>query len=857
MSSAPIETFDSSPAWNGFRVATFGGQHDTHIETGEDYSTLTLAAIFTMEPQSKTKMAGNAFLASCYCGYDARSHETQREQGSFVALVGDVDKGDLSIDVIRAATERFADGTAWLIYSSAHARDGDRRWRMVFPLDRASGFDDWYDAQTALFTYMESAGIPMDRALSRAGQPIYLPNVPFAYKDGTPLRDSDGSPIYYETASSGLEAPGLDIARGIAAGGVASIRQQRALDDRERDTLRAAAAARHAARPKGDGANIIEQFNSATSIATMLTLCGYEQSPRSADDWRSPLQTGGTFATRIIEEKWVSLSASDAASGLGSKCRSGCFGDAYDLYVHFKHNGDHKEAYRTLGREQRGHNVVRGNFRGEEQDPGWEQIPDWVQDDGADSVVAEFFAPPAASAGDGEDDGPLPGVADPAGWKGRTAPERRFIIPGWLVRGHAGLLSGMEGVGKSLIAQQMLTCAAVGKSFLGLPIEHVKAVYITCEDTRDELWRRQEAINKALGITMDDIAGRLLLVSLCGELGNELGTFAGDGILTPSKRYRQIRKLINDFGAELAVLDNAAHLFAGNENARHDVAAFLGLLERLSQAMDGAILLLAHPNKQHAQGNKQGNEYSGSTGWSAHVRNRLFLDYRTPGEDGLPVDDDERVLRKSKANYGKRGEEIDFRWHEWAFVRIEDLEQGQGREIALINQANGENARFMECLDKATSERRTVSARPAASNYAPKAFAKMTIARGMPIASFAAAMERLLHLGEILADTPVFKRDNRTVAMGIGRNPECTNHCTNPAQSGAQSMHKAAHQYSHSGAVHSTPSTTYIGEPLDGPPTMYERDDFESWESNPLLNPNAPIEPPDWMDEAPPWDVEA
>jgi hypothetical protein len=387
----------TGPDWHHFPVATFAGQHDTHIDTGEDYPTVTLASIFTMEPQAKSKMAGNAFLASVYRSYDARAHETQREHGSFVALVGDVDNGDLPLETIRVATERFADGAAWLVYSSAHSRDGDQRWRMVFPLDCECNFDDWFDAQSALFTYMESAGIPMDRALSRAAQPIYLPNVPEAYKDGTPLRDAYGDPIYYQSDSSGLAATGLDISRGIVAGGISSLRQQRAADDRERDALRKAAAERRANRPQREGANLIEQFNASNSIAMMLEMCGYTQSPRSADDWRSPLQTGETYATRIIEDKWISLSGSDAAAGLGHKHRAGCFGDAYDLYAHFKHGGDHREAYRALGREQRGagSNVVRGRFPldappAEDGDPGWQEVPDWVatSDPGGGAVLS-------------------------------------------------------------------------------------------------------------------------------------------------------------------------------------------------------------------------------------------------------------------------------------------------------------------------------------------------------------------------------------------------------------------------------------------------------------------------------------
>lgn len=374
---------DAAPPWNGFHVTTFAGQHDSHLETGEDYRTITLASVFTGRPQAKSKMVGDAILASSYHSYDARSHEAQRQRGSFVVLVGDIDKGDLSLPVIRDAVEAFADGAAWLIYSSAHSRDGDQRWRLVFPLCDACGFDQWVDGQEALFTFMESRGVPMDHALSRAGQPIYLPNVPMAYKDGTPLRDGSGAPIYYQSVHSGLDAPGLDLSCGIVAGGIAAIRQKRAADDRERDALKAEAARRFAAKPRQDGAGIIETFNASTSVETMLTLCDYQQSPRNGDDWRSPQQTGDTYATRVIDGKWISLSASDAASGLGSKCKSGCFGDAYDLYVHYKHGGDHKEAYRTLGREQRGANVIRGRFPAEPpptdaSDPGYLEMPEWA-----------------------------------------------------------------------------------------------------------------------------------------------------------------------------------------------------------------------------------------------------------------------------------------------------------------------------------------------------------------------------------------------------------------------------------------------------------------------------------------------
>lgn len=459
----------------------------------------------------------------------------------------------------------------------------------------------------------------------------------------------------------------------------------------------------------------------------------------------------------------------------------------------------------------------------------------------------------------GVDDEELPGVADPKDWMGHNAPARRFIIPGWLVRGHAGLLSGMEGVGKSLIAQQMLTCAAIGRPFLGLEIEKVRAVYITCEDSQDELWRRQESINAALGITMEDLAGKLLLVSLCGELGNELGTFSADGVLTPSKRYRQIAKRILDFGAELVVLDNAAHMFAGNENARHDVAAFLGLIERLSQQMDGAVLLLAHPNKQHAQGNKQGNEYSGSTGWSAHVRNRLFLDYVSETEEGLPVDDDERVLRKSKANYGKRGEEIYFRWHDWAFVKPEEMGAGVSAEISRIAVDSEINERFLACLRVRTKQRRAVSEK-VSSAYAPKVFASMAEARGTSKKMLEGAMERLFRIGKI-ERAEVWKGADRKPVYGLREteiDPEKVRDTQNgyaakPLKSfaGDRAGDRAGHvretagDYMRETAGDTHHSTTYISG-LGAPNDMYVPAGEERFEDVPPIEP--PADQPDFGD---------
>jgi len=404
MSSLRSPARSAQDCWLDRRVVLFNGQHDTKIKTGEDYRTLSLADIFGMAPSSRDKQSSPAIIPSSYADFDAREHARQRSVGRFVALCGDVDTGDHPLGTIRQVVEAFANGSAWLIYSSAHARDGDMRWRIILPLEETLSFADWHDAQCAFFDVMEAAGIAMDRAMSRAAQPVYLPNVPAVHaKSGTPLRDANGAPIYYQSASTDMTAPGIKITTGALANGIRLIRRRRTDDDRARENIRREAEQRRADRPRVDSGNIIDDFNATTTVATMLALCGYEQSPRSADDWRSPLQTGETFATKIIKGKWVSLSASDAAAGVGETCDAGCYGDAYDLYVHFKHGGNHKAAFRQLHSERTGPNVVRARFSSEpppteDGDPGYQEMPEWADTarHSSPSTVVEFARPPAS-----------------------------------------------------------------------------------------------------------------------------------------------------------------------------------------------------------------------------------------------------------------------------------------------------------------------------------------------------------------------------------------------------------------------------------------------------------------------------
>lgn len=269
---------------------------------------------------------------------------------------------------------------------------------------------------------------------------------------------------------------------------------------------------------------------------------------------------------------------------------------------------------------------------------------------GLDDVAILFAAPE-----------PLPlNIISPAQWQGTRPPEREWKIDGLVPNRQATLLTGAGAAGKSLLSQVATTAIGLGIPFLGVDVEPCNALYITCEDDADELHRRQQAICDGFGVPLSATQGRVSLLSLYGEMGNELCTFDEKRTLVIAQRYRQIVQSAQMLKAQFVVLDNTSHMFTGNENARSEVAAFVNLCNAMARDIDGAVIMVGFPNKA-------GDSYSGSTAWENQVRSRLFLE--TPkNEDGVVIDPDYRVLRNEKANYARKGSEIGFMWMNGTFV---------------------------------------------------------------------------------------------------------------------------------------------------------------------------------------------
>ena len=125
---------------------------------------------------------------------------------------------------------------------------------------------------------------------------------------------------------------------------IATLRKKREAQDAAMEEARSAAVAR---RPEitNTGASPIERFNAAYRIEDLMMEYGYVPAPNGLN-WQSPLQQSGSYASRVFlgdddSEYFITLSESDAAAGLGVKTSSGARrGDAFELYMFFKHNGN-------------------------------------------------------------------------------------------------------------------------------------------------------------------------------------------------------------------------------------------------------------------------------------------------------------------------------------------------------------------------------------------------------------------------------------------------------------------------------------------------------------------------------------
>jgi RecA-family ATPase len=345
---------------------------------------------------------------------------------------------------------------------------------------------------------------------------------------------------------------------------------------------------------------------------------------------------------------------------------------------------------------------------------------------------------------------------------GVPTPVRPWHVPNLIPGMTVTLCQGDGGSGKTLLALQLATATALGKSWVGHDARAGNVIYLSAEDDRDELHRRLVDIADSYGAELADLAA-LKVVPLAGQDAVLASIGGRSGLLAPTALWSELEALVTAWEPVLIVLDNLADVFAGEENSRPHARQFVGMLRGLAIRSGAAVLLIGHPS---LSGLSSGSGSSGSTAWNNSVRSRLYLAKPAPA-DGIDTDPDLRILTVKKANYAATGGELRLRWHRGAFTLDGGLFAGQPQLHREAADARVDSL-FLQLLADFTASRRFVGDKPGAS-YAPKLFAEHPRAAGTTKAGFTAAMNRCFERREITVEEvgPPSRRTRKIVRLEV------------------------------------------------------------------------------------------
>lgn len=336
------------------------------------------------------------------------------------------------------------------------------------------------------------------------------------------------------------------------------------------------------------------------------------------------------------------------------------------------------------------------------------------------------------------DDADTPELFSPSAWLRSSPPAREWLIEDWLAPRSVTLLYGAGGIGKSLLGQQLATAIATGRPWCGRSTASGPVLGIFAEDDRDELFRRQVAINDAMSVRMHDLIDAHYLEAIGSD--NAMIALVG-GSLTVTDRFRKIRALALKTRARFILIDTVSDVFGLNENDRAHVSYFIktvlnGWLARESGA---SVVVTAHPSRA---GLATGALDGGSTAWRAGAR-AVWTLAAPPDEDGQP-DRSRRILTRTKSNYSSEGEAIALRWQDGAFVPDVDGPSALDRHAA----ADRAKTVFLRLLQQTTEAGQHVG-EARQGRFAPRLFADRVGSDGISARDFERAMARLLEEGTI------------------------------------------------------------------------------------------------------------
>jgi hypothetical protein len=182
--------------------------------------------------------------------------------------------------------------------------------------------------------------------------------------------------------------------------------------------------------------------------------------------------------------------------------------------------------------------------------------------------------------------------------------------PEWRVRGilstdDYGVLAGPKGVGKTFALIDLAVGVALGEPWFGrFETVRARALLLTSEDSRARLWRRADAVARAMGRDPAELEGSLYIHPLSFSVATDLPRLEAElGAVEPG----------------LVLLDPAYRYMNGVRAQLFDMGAVLTPLQETCREADTPLLIGHHFNRQDGKAREERISGAGLLEWARLV----------------------------------------------------------------------------------------------------------------------------------------------------------------------------------------------------------------------------------------------
>ena len=295
----------------------------------------------------------------------------------------------------------------------------------------------------------------------------------------------------------------------------------------------------------------------------------------------------------------------------------------------------------------------------------------------------------------------------PIAWHEIQEVKREWLIPHWLPANTVTMFTGQGGTGKSWLTLQVACeiashaeSGAWGDNSYTVPEKaeyddgmHTDPKHIVCatyEDEPAEIKRRLNALTSSFDWIASErkiIEEHLHIVDMRG-VGSIWGPGLEKHISVTGELLRTgeaLRKVCEDIGARLLILDPLSGAFGGNENDRTAVYDFVSSFRGWGDAAKCAMLVIGHLPKG-AEGRAAG--FSGSTAWEASARAMWLIGTKVRDEDegkskrkhGDQSEDEKTyyALQHTKSNYTRLQKEVPLAKNQYGWwSKVENVDEAK------------------------------------------------------------------------------------------------------------------------------------------------------------------------------------